>query len=82
MTNNTKETVQYSTAIGTLITGIVMCFISFFLNEYGIEDSVLMYFGETLLFCAGVFGVNLYINDKIMQSENRIDKKIKEIIEK
>ena len=82
MTNNTKETVQYSTAIGTLITGIVMCFISFFLNEYGIEDSVLMYFGETLLFCAGVFGVNLYINDKIMQTENRIDKKIKEMMQK
>lgn len=82
MTNNTKETVQYSTAIGTLITGIVMCFISFFLNEYGIEDSVLMYFGETLLFCAGVFGVNLYINDKIMQTENRLDKKIKEMMQK
>lgn len=82
MTSNTKETVQYSTAIGTLITGIVMCFISFFLNEYGIEDSVLMYFGETLLFCAGVFGVNLYINDKIMQTENRIDKKIKEMMQK
>lgn len=82
MTSNTKETVQYSTAIGTLITGIVMCFISFFLNEYGIEDSVLMYFGETLLFCAGVFGVNLYINDKIMQTENRLDKKIKEMMQK
>lgn len=82
MTSNTKETVQYSTAIGTLITGIVMCFISFFLNEYGIEDSVLMYFGETLLFCAGVFGVNLYINDKIIQTENRIDKKIKEMMQK
>lgn len=79
MTNNTKETVQYSTAIFTLLTGIIMCFISFFLNEYNIEDSVLMYFGETLIFCAGVFGVNLYINDKIMQSEQRIDKKIKDI---
>ena len=79
MKNNTKETVQYSTAIFTLLTGIIMCFISFFLNEYNIEDSVLMYFGETLIFCAGVFGVNLYINDKIMQSEQRIDKKIKDI---
>lgn len=82
MTNNTKETVQYTTAIGTLITGIVMCFISFFLNEYNIEDSVLMYFGETLIFCAGVFGVNLYINDKIMQTEKRMDEKIKEITQK
>lgn len=79
MKNNTKETVQYSTAIFTLLTGIIMCFISFFLNEYNIENSVLMYFGETLIFCAGVFGVNLYINDKIMQSEQRIDKKIKDI---
>lgn len=79
MTNNTKETVQYSTAIFTLLTGIVMCFISFFLNEYDIENSVLMYFGETLIFCAGVFGVNLYINDKIMQTEQRIDKKIQDM---
>lgn len=79
MTNNKKEVLQYSTAIGTLITGIVMCFISFFLNEYDIEHSVLMYFGETLIFCAGVFGVNLYINDRIMQTEQRIDKKIQDM---
>ena len=45
---------------------------SFFLNNYNIADSVLMYFGQTLIFCGSVFGINIYINTKVKESENRI----------
>ena len=72
MTNEAKETTQYITAIFTLFTGIVMCFLSFFLNDHDIETGVLMYFGQSLIFCAAVFGINLMIKTKIMEAETKI----------
>lgn len=79
---NKKELWQYTTASLTLLTGIVMCFLSFFLNNYDITGSVLGYFGETLVFAAGVFGVNIYFNNKMgkMASviEENIERKLKE----
>ena len=72
MKSNIKETTQYITAIVTLFTGIVLCYLSFFLNNYNIADSVLMYFGQTLIFCSSVFNINIYINTKVKESENRI----------
>ena len=80
--NATQTNVPYATAIGTLISGIIMCFLSFFLNKYMIESSVLMYFGEALVFCAGVFGLNLVIKNKIMEAETRINNKIEKEIQK
>ena len=82
MNNDTKTNVQYATAIGTLISGIVMCFLSFFLNKYMIESSVLMYFGEGLVFCAAVFGLNLMIKNKVMEAETRITNKIEKEMQK
>lgn len=78
MTPSNKENVQYITAIITLFTGILMCFLSFFLNKYAIESSVLMYFGETLIFCAAVFGVNMLIKNKVLEAESRLRKEIEE----
>lgn len=80
MTNEAKETTQYITAIFTLFTGIVMCFLSFFLNEYDIETGVLMYFGQSLIFAAAVFGINLMIKTKVLEAEtkirNEVDKRL------
>ena len=80
MTNEAKETTQYITAIFTLFTGIVMCFLSFFLNNHDIETGVLMYFGQSLIFCAAVFGINLMIKTKVMEAEtkirNEVDKRL------
>lgn len=76
MTKDNKENIQYTTAIFTLLTGILMCFLSFFLHEYNIDDSVLMYFGQTLIFCAGVFGINVFIKNKVNEAESRLNNKI------
>lgn len=80
MKSGRKEDVQYVTAIVTLFTGILMCFLSFFLNEYIIDNSVLMYFGEALIFCAAVFGVNVLIKNKVLEAESRIKKEIEDKI--
>ena len=76
MTNEKKETVQYITAISTLATGVIMCFLSFFLNKYIIESSVLMYFGQTLIFCGAVFGINMVIKTKVLEAESNIRKEV------
>lgn len=82
MTYNQKENIQYATAIFTLFTGIILCFLSFFLNEYDIETGVLMYFGQTLVFTGAVFGINLMIKTKVLESETRLNDKIDKRLEK
>lgn len=76
MKTEQKENIQYSTAIGFLITGIVICFLSFFMNEYDIGGGALTYLGESVAFCAGVFSINLYVKHKVMEAETRINQKI------
>lgn len=86
MTTQKKENVQYATAIGFLLTGVILCFLSFFLNEYDIENGVLFYLGTATTFCGAVFGINLMIQSQVMQAEtrinNRVDQRIKEEEEK
>jgi hypothetical protein len=42
-----------------------------------------MYFGQTLIFCAGVFGINIFIKNKVLEAEarlnNKIDKKMQKV---
>lgn len=77
MTPDKKDTIQYSSAVGTLISGIVMCFLSFFLNNYQIHDSALWYFGESCVFAGGIFGVSLYIRGEVQRINTKIDKLLK-----
>lgn len=41
MTPNVRESLQYGIAIGMVVSGIVLAFLSFFLNGYNISDGVL-----------------------------------------
>lgn len=77
-----KDQTQYGTAIFTLFSGILMCFLSFFLDGHNIDNSVLMYFGQTLIFCAGIFGVNLFIKNKVLEAETRLNTKIDKKMQK
>ena len=77
-----KETTQYIVAIITLFSGIIMCFLSFFLNKYVVHDSALWYFGETMSFAGGIFGIGLYVNYKVKNVEQRLSSKIENKINK
>ena len=83
MTVERKETVQYITAICTLASGVIMCFLSFFLNKYVVHDSALWYFGETLAFAGSVFGIGIYVNHQIKKAElnihNDVDRKLESV---
>lgn len=62
MTKDSKEAIQYASACIMLASGIVLSFLSFFLSNYTIEDSVLWYFAQTILYAGSVFGLTMYVS--------------------
>lgn len=64
MTRDTKDTIQYGSAIGMLASGVILTFLSFFLNGYDVADGVLWYVGQCLVYAGSIFGVTVYINTK------------------
>lgn len=73
MNSKHKENIQYTTAIIFLFTGIIMCFLSFFMNEYDIKGGALTYLGEAVAFTSGVFCINIYVRNKVAEAETRIN---------
>lgn len=70
-----KDLVSYATAVLMIISGAVLCYISFF-TLHLIESSVLGYLSMSLTFCAAIFGVTLYINQKFKSYEISTNKAI------
>lgn len=62
-----KEIIQYTTAIGLVISGVVLSYISFFMDG-DIADTVLWYFAQTLIFAGAVFGVNLMVDERVKKN--------------
>ena len=54
MESNTKEWIQYGTAVAMVVSGIVLAFLSFFLNNYDIADGVLWYISQALIYAGGL----------------------------
>ena len=82
MDSKRKENIQYTTAIVFLFSGITLCFISFFMNEYDVRTGALTYLGEAVAFCAGVFSINLYVRTKINEAEVRINDRVDQKMQK
>lgn len=82
MQRNTKEWIQYGSAIVLLASGIVMAFLSFFLNEGEVKDSVLWYVSQTLVYAGSIFGVGIYIQSKWGDVKGYVDHLLKETKEK
>jgi hypothetical protein len=78
MTNNIKEWVQYGTAVAMILSGIVLAFLSFFLNGYDIADGVLWYIAQALTYAGGIFGVSIYFKTKLGQAEAQLRELIRE----
>lgn len=77
MKTNSKEWIQYSTAAGMVVSGIVLAFLSFFLNG-DVVDGVLWYIAQALAFAGGVFGVSIYFRTKLGEAKTEV----KEIVER
>lgn len=75
MKTNTKEWIQYGTAIMMLVSGVVLAFLCFFLNNYNINDSVLWYTSQTLVYAGSIFGVSIYVKNKFAEIKKDIEQK-------
>lgn len=70
MEQNTKDKVQYATAVVTLMSGIVMCYIAFFRSEEGdVPSGALWYFGQTMVYAATIFGFKLVVDDYLRKNK-------------
>lgn len=80
-----KEQIQYTTAIVLIISGIIIAFLSFFLNAFNITDGVLIYIAQAFIMAGGIFGISLYFKSKIGEFEskamNKLINKIEETID-
>ena len=74
MKKDMKDNMMIVAALVTLASGIVLCFLSFFLDrQHVINSSVLWYFGQTLLYAASSFGLATYVKAKLKDVTNIIE---------
>ena len=72
MKKDIKEKLMVTSALTTLASGIVLSFLSFFLSSYHIDNSVLWYFAQTLMYAGSCFGIGAYIT----KFKSEVDEKI------
>lgn len=82
MQQNTKEWIQYLSAVAMVMSGILLAFLSFFLNNYDIADGVLWYISQALIYAGGVFGISIYFKTRLGEFESRTKREIEELIRK
>ncbi len=81
MQRNTKEWIQYGSAMAMLASGVAMAFASFFLNGGDLKDSVLWYVSQTLVYAGSIFGVGIYVQSKWGEVKNYVDKRLRDNID-
>lgn len=77
---STKEKLQYGTAIGAMLSGAVLSFLSFFLRG-DVESGVLAYTGLMVSFAGAVFGLAVYGSSKIAEIEKRYQEHSRQVKE-
>ena len=78
---NTKDWIQYSSALAMILSGIILAFMSFFKNDGDISEGVLWYVAQALTYAGGVFGVSIYFKTKLGDFESRTKREIIQAIE-
>lgn len=72
MQRNTKEWIQYGSAIVVLTSGIVLAYVSYFTSQMrDVTDNVLWYYAQTLMYAGSVFGVAIAIDAKFENIKNK-----------
>lgn len=72
MQKNTKEWIQYGSAVVVLIFAIVLVYISYFTSKtQDVTDNVLWYYGQSLMYAGSIFGVVIAIDAKFENIKNK-----------
>ena len=75
-----KDQIQYVIASVLVLSGIVIAFLSFFLNAFNIATGVLIYIAQAFITAGGIFGVSIYFKSKIGEFETKADNKIIDVL--
>lgn len=59
-----KDRISYYVAIALIASGIILAFLSFFLNAYNIATGVLIYIAQCFVIGGGLVGANVYFKSK------------------
>lgn len=83
---NVKDKISYVIAIGLITSGVVMAFLSFFLNAFNIATGVLIYIAQCFVVGGSIIGVSAYFKSKWVEfntnTKTEIDKKIEQLTDK
>ncbi len=63
-----------------VVSGIILAFLSFFLNGYNISDGVLWYISQALVYSGAIFGVNIYFKTKLGNFESKVKDEITQML--
>lgn len=77
-----KDKISYLVAFALILSGILMAFLSFFLNAYNIATGILIYIAQCFVIGGGLVGANVYFRSKWIEFNSNADNFIKEEIEK
>ena len=81
-----KEKLSYITSIIMIGSGILLAFLSFFLNAFNIATGVLIYIAQTFTIGGSIIGASAYFKSRWMEfdtkADNLITSKINEIVNK
>lgn len=72
MQKNTKEWIQYGSAVAVLLLAIILIYISYFTSQSrDVPDNVLWYFAQSLMYAGSVFGIAIAIDAKFANFKDK-----------
>lgn len=71
-----KEKLSYLTSIIMIGSGILLAFLSFFLNAHNIATGVLIYIAQTFLVGGTLIGASIYLKSKWIEFNSTIQEEI------
>lgn len=77
-----KDKIQYIVAVVLVVSGIVMAFLSFFLNQYDIATGTLIYIAQCFITAGGIFGISIYFKSKLGEFKSDTMKLVENIVER
>lgn len=76
MKKETKENMQYGSAVTMLLLGTILSIAGFVTAPAGeIHESVLWLFAQCLIYAGSVFGISVYMSDRFNQIEKKMNLK-------
>ena len=81
-----KDQIQYITAVVLIMSGVIIAFLSFFLNSFNIATGVLIYIAQAFVAGGSIFGVSIYFKTKLGEFKSdaveEIQKAVQKIVDK